>query len=182
MPADIDPSQVVLKKVQIVTAALALGAFNFLAITLFITHTSASRLDGLHILTIVGVVLAFVAPGAAKIILNMMLASACRKIAAGTWPADPISMNSNIDVSDDKGKLLTVLSGHAIFNAAAIELPAFFMIIAYQLERQPIALILAVFLIALLLYQIPTRERMESWIEKGLQRVVENRQAGAGKA
>jgi hypothetical protein len=55
-----------------------------------------------------------------------------------------------------------------IIGCAMIEGAAFFCLIAYLLERRPLSLIVAGVLLLLLISQIPTVSKVESWVESEL--------------
>ena len=66
----------------------------------------------------------------------------------------------------DTGKLAFVYQTQLIIGSALCEGMAFFAAIAYMLERNPLALGMALILLACLAVRIPTRDRVNAWIDQ----------------
>jgi hypothetical protein len=105
-----------------------------------------------------------------------------RNIAAGTWkpasgqypPGSPFGPES---LQSDAGKLAFVYQTQFIIGAALNEGPAFFVLVAYMLEKNPIALGLAILLLVALAARFPTRLRVSSWIDRQQELLTQERQA-----
>jgi hypothetical protein len=121
---------------------------------------------------IAGLVLSFVIP-------NMIVASARRKIAKGMWTPpvkqDPTKL-AQILPAGDTGKLAFVYQTQLIIGSALCEGMAFFATIAYMLERNPLALGMALILLAGLVIRIPTRNRVNAWIDQQQSKLQMERQ------
>ncbi|HVX60236.1 MAG TPA: hypothetical protein VHC19_06540, partial [Pirellulales bacterium] len=59
---------------------------------------------------------------------------------------------------------------------AILEGAAFFLVVAYQLERNPLALAVAIPLIIVIAAHFPTPARVAEWVERQLRRLDEDRQ------
>jgi hypothetical protein len=77
--------------------------------------------------------------------------------------------------STETGRLAALHLPSLLIGAAMIEGLAFFAAIAYWIERNPIALGLAVVLIALLIARIPSAGRVERWIERQREKLIDER-------
>ena len=79
--------------------------------------------------------------------------------------------NQNSDI----GKMTQVLVSRTIIAAAIPEGAVFLLLTAYFMEQSPLSLILAVLLIVALAAQIPTRSRLEGWLEGQMRLLDEER-------
>jgi hypothetical protein len=104
-----------------------------------------------------------------------------RQIASGTWapPTQQGGRGSQIrpeSWNTDSGKLAAVYQQQLIIGAALVEGAAFFTGVAYMLGRDPIALGVALLLVAMLVLQFPTIQRVERWIDGQQEKLTEDRQ------
>jgi hypothetical protein len=119
--------------------------------------------------------LSFVVPG-------LLAQQNRRAIAAGKWlppgqggpPQRPICPEA---LHSDAGKLALVYHVQLIVGAALNEGVAFFAGIAYLIEKQPLALGLALLLLAGLVVRFPTRHRVALWIDRQQEKLIQERQA-----
>jgi hypothetical protein len=153
--------------IQIIVCALAAGVITFLAVTIlvipqaaqaaspkppFLTYTSLG-------MAIVVVVAWLFVPG---------LAAAGMKKAIIDGKSDDWGIVKNLPNAAELGyvvPLAVVFQTKTIIAAALLEGAAFFCTVAYLIEHQPIALYVAVALAILILTQIPTLSRFESWLD-----------------
>lgn len=195
---DPDVLEPITRTCQIIVIALIMGVSIFLLITLFLVPTAinpgpapaaggpgAPALPplagpGVPLITyiavgmgIAGLVLSFIIP-------SMIVASARRKIAKGTWTptatSDP-TQPAKIYPAGDTGKLAFVYQTQLIIGSALCEGMAFFAGVAYMLERNPLALGMALILLAAMAVRFPTRNRVNAWIDQQQSMLQTERQA-----
>jgi hypothetical protein len=106
-----------------------------------------------------------------------------RRIATENW-TPPVGVNAPSGALSpgepwtDTRKLALTYQTQFLIGAAINEGLAFFAGVAYLLGRNPIALGLALLLIATLALRFPTRNRLASWIERQQELLVQDRQGG----
>jgi hypothetical protein len=118
--------------------------------------------------------LSFVVPG-------LMAQHNRRAIAAEKWSppgqgGPPERQISPAALQTDAGKLAMVYQVQLIAGAALNEGVAFFAAIAYLIEKDPIALGLAVLLLAGLVARFPTSRRVALWIDCQQEKLIQERQ------
>jgi hypothetical protein len=101
-------------------------------------------------------------------------------IAAGNWSPPGQGGPAGRQISSealgtDAGKLAMVYQVQLIIGAAMNEGVAFFAGIAYMLEKNPIALGLALLLLVGLILRFPTSRRVALWIERQQEQVLQER-------
>jgi len=122
--------------------------------------------------------LTYLAVGFAAILLpvsfvlpNFVTTQSCRAIARGA-AAPPSPRNSAVPATGpqaaqtETGTLAALYLSNLIIGAALNEGLTFFATIAYLIEKNPIALGIALLLIAMLIARFPTAGRVERWIEQ----------------
>lgn len=175
---------------QIIIGALAMGLVFFIAIATLVPFQGVGGPPGGPVAppTPIFTYMAFALgiPGFLfSIIVPKVIATAeRRKIARGTWgqPADSqVKASKDFSEGNDTAKLIAVFQTQLIIGAALNEGPAFFALIAYMLERNPLSLGLAVFLILGVAVRFPTQIRVEQWIDNQLQLILQERQFGTGE-
>ena len=163
------------RTMQIIVAALTVGCLCFLVVALVVVGgpQEPSEMPVVTYLfsaiTVCLVLARFIVPG-------IFVAQARRKIRQGTWTspvqhveADWAKQNSDI------GKLTQVLVSRTIMAAAILEGAAFMLLTAYFVEQSSLSLVLAVLLIVALAAQIPTRSRIEGWLQEQMRLLDEER-------
>jgi hypothetical protein len=195
---DPDVLEPITRTCQIIVSAMIMGVTAFLAIVMFMVPTAinlgpapaaggpgAPAFPGeagteMPLITylavgmgIVGLVLSFIVP-------SMFVASARRKIAKGmcspTATGDPAQL-AKFYAAGDTGKLAVVYQTQLIIGSALCEGMAFFATVAYMVERNPLALGMALILLAGLAVRIPTRNRGNAWIDQQQSMLQTERQA-----
>lgn len=183
----------VLQTLRIIVGALTAGPVLFLALVLFLRAQPAAgppqgagvrpvpgpmpRATGLPLLTGMAGVFALTLLPLSLVMPRIMAASAVRQVADKSWSPPP---SSSLRLPppgawNDRLKLAFVYQTQFIIGAAMNEGAAFFAVIAYFLEGSPIALGLALVLIAGVAARFPTRERFDAWLDAQLGRVQELR-------
>jgi hypothetical protein len=177
-----DPLKPVLQTSQIILGALVAGLVFFLGIILFVMPKQGGPPGGggqtslpillivVFVFAITGLVLSVIAP---RIMMTATRRKIAGAIAASSVPGSP----------DAKGFLeevewMPVYMTQMIVGAALIEGSAFFALIVYMLERNPIVLGLALFLIAALALRFPTREKVTTWIDQQNALLQQERESG----
>jgi hypothetical protein len=192
---------------QIIVGALIAGVLIFLAIAWFVdvgliapapagpgavqgaapgnAPGAGAAGDG----ALVGTLITYMAVGWAVVAIPLsfgvpaLIAKQQRKqIASGSWApgvqqAGPGAQLRPESWNTDSGKLAAVYQQQLIIAAALVEGAAFFTGIAYMLGRNPIALGVTLLLVAILLLRFPTIQRVERWIERQQEKLMEDRQA-----
>jgi len=159
-----------LTAVQVIVAALVLGVAVFIGILLVWRRGEAPQEPQLTWL-LVGV-------GAADVVVLflvrlMVLGRARQRIADGTWkpPGKAAQGYQDLLEAGDAGRLVVAWVTATILTAAGMEGAALLGCVAYLLEGQPAALVAAGFFGLLLALQMPTRGRLDQWLESELLRL-----------
>jgi hypothetical protein len=195
---DPDVLEPITRNCQIIVSALIMGVTVFLLITLFLVPTAINpgpapvaggpgapnmpqlAGPGVPLITYIAVGMGVAGLVLSLIIPSVIVASARRKIAKGVWTPlvkqDPTNL-AQILPAGDTGKLAFVYQNQLIIGSALCEGMAFFATIAYLLERNPLALGMALILIAGLAVRIPTRNRVNAWIDQQQSMLQTERQA-----
>jgi hypothetical protein len=129
------------------------------------------------------VALAFLAAAivARCVVPGVIVRAGRRNIARGAFPlsdargAAQESSRTALERMGDAGKLLTLFQTKTILGAALFEGVAFFMLIAYMVERCTPILAVAIGLILAIAAHMPTRSGVVHWIEDQLRLVDEER-------
>ena len=179
----------VLQTLRIIVGTLVAGPVFFLVVVLFLRSqapanpppaaglTPAPQVAGLPLLTVMAGVFALTLLPLSVVLPRMVAASAVRQVAKQSWSPPPSYSLRLPHASEwsDRLKLAFVYQTQLILGAAMNEGAAFFAVIAYFLEGSPIALGLALVLIAGVAARFPTRERFDGWFDAQLGRVQELR-------
>ena len=75
-----------------------------------------------------------------------------------------------------QGNSLAFYQTRMIVGAALLEGPAFFLLIAYLIERSPWSLAAAIFMILGVAAHFPTEQRVAEWVEQQMSLLEEERQ------
>jgi hypothetical protein len=157
---------------RIIVGALIAGVTTFIGLVLLI-RASGNKPAGQFVLTPVGVGFAVVALAGAAVVPKLAMRRWHRQIAAGVWPAllaqgsDSLPAANTKDVTPEEEifRWWNMYPVALIVRCALIEGAAFFQCISYLIEGNVIALIAAVVLVAILVYQWPGRARIGRWVE-----------------
>jgi hypothetical protein len=155
---------------QIIVGALAGGVLMFLAIVMFIgsQNPPAARpnntiiTDAAYRMAATCAVLSFVVP-------NLLVARTRKSMVAGDISQWGLVQNlPNIEQLGEVAALAALYQTRAIIGAGFCEGPAFMACVAYLTEHERPVLFVAGVLLLLILRFLPTRSRLESWIENEL--------------
>jgi hypothetical protein len=158
-----------LKTMQIIVGAMLAGVVIFSIVLLATQPGQAEREPATaDALPLTWLLIGF---GAVEVLMvwvfrGVFLGNARRTIAAGTWrpPAGP----STYAAAGDAGRLLQSSFTATIIAAAGMEAGALMSLVAYLLEGRPVALVAAGVFGMLLALQMPTRGRLDQWLESEL--------------
>lgn len=164
---------------QIVILAMATGFVLFLVIILAVPgfNRPLAAEGYARIVTYIATGYGVLALMLTPLISGTLVSVSRRRIAQTTRlkPRDDLS-NSSAEPSQGAGGALAQLYvGRTLLSAALYEGAGLFLAVAYMLGRIPLALIAAAILFAALLWQLPTTDRVQRWIEEQLRQVEQDR-------
>jgi hypothetical protein len=175
---------------QIIVAAMAMGVLTFLAIVVLLVPRAivpegpagaggqGINLGGMQIITLAALFMGASALVLSNMVPALVVARGRSQIAREKLVPDDPSKLPPIAQPTDAGRLLALYQNQLIIGAALAEGGAFFSVIAYMLERHPVALGLAIVLLGSLLIKFPTRDRVAAWLDQQLALVLEERRTG----
>jgi hypothetical protein len=162
-----------LRTAQILATALILGLVAFVVIILFLRTANPKPPPPLPIITYVAVFFVAICLMASVFVPNLILANFRKQIARGkqpstsaAWPPPP----------EDAALWLNLYQTALIIGLALLEGSAYFQLIAYQLESQPISLGVAGGLLLCMMLRFPTRAGVWRWIENQRELVEREKQ------
>lgn len=191
---DRDPIRGITRTSQIIVGAMFAGLIVFLAVVIALRMTQQGapppRGEGgpratPPILTFCAFALTALALPASVIVPRIVAGSQRRSIVAGTWSLESRPAGRGGDRSSPPGldgdtrKLALVYQMTLIIGVAFNEGVAFLALIAFLIEGQQPALVLALVLILGVGLRFPTRDRVDQWVGAQLERLVQERQIGA---
>ena len=173
--------------IQIIVAALTAGCLIFMAIAIFLVQTGQAppvNENDMPLLTYMATAWAGMAIVARMIVPKIIESAARKRIADGTWQAAASGQQQTqvarpAERLGDAGQLLAVLNTRTIVGGAILEGSAFFALVAYLIEKSPLALAAAVVMIIGVVLHFPTRSSATHWIEDQLAAVEQLRQFGS---
>lgn len=151
-----------LYRTQIVTAALTMGVVIFLIIALFVPAFPPGKapMPGGPLITLFGIAFTVLDLIARRILLPFITKIKLKEIARSPKP-------------NQIGEICLLFATRTIVGTALIEAPAFFMVIAYMMERHPAALGTVLLLIVGIAMQITTKEKYKAWLDTQFARLEE---------
>jgi hypothetical protein len=195
---DPDALQPTIRTCQILVAALITGVVFFLLIVLFAippfmnpapappgggaggAAIAAPGGSSLPLITLFAAALGIINLVGSFVVPKINVAQARRQIAregpAPTTKGGP-SEPKQLYPAGYTGKLAQLYQTQLIIGAAMLEGGAFFAVIAYMLERNPIALVTAIVLLGALAARFPTADRVNAWLDLQLGLLQEERQS-----
>jgi len=155
------------RTIQIIVCALFAGVVAFLGVAIFLVakNVHAATPDK-PILTYASLGMAIAVVIAWLFVPSLAAAGMKKNIVSGQSGNWGIVKNMpNAAGLGNVVPLAVVYQTKTIIAAALLEGAAFFCTVAYLIEHQPIALYAAIALAVLILAQIPTASRFESWLD-----------------
>ena len=159
---------------QIIVASVVLGPVAFLGYVLFMAPPAEK--DGGGFMTYVACGVAAAAVAARLFAPPLIVRSQRRQIAAGVWSPSGQTGGRLKTPTTDAGKLAAVYATRTIVAVVVLEGAVFFLVVAYLLERNPLALAAAIPLIVVIAAHFPTQARVAEWVERQLRQLDEDRQ------
>jgi hypothetical protein len=160
------------RTMQIIVAAMAAGVGVFFAVVLVISP-NAKPAGGPPAELLVSYIAA--AAGLAGIlawaVVPRIITSGNRQAIVHGKLAPRAGLSQNLPMTDERMQIRPIIAMYQtslIVGCAILEGAAFFNLVAYMLEQQPMNLVVAGVLLLLLLTQIPTVSRLASWVESEL--------------
>ncbi len=168
-----------LRPMQIIVGALAAGAVTFMCVAPFVVagRREVGPANPL-VMQYTGLALTFLAI-LAWMLVPWYFAGGLRQAIADGKPLTNRPMVPAPPGVGDVQPLKEMYMTRLILGAAILEGAAFFNVVAYILERQPISLVVAGVLVILLLAQMPTWGRMQGWAESDLATLKQLRAMGS---
>ena len=157
----------VVRTVQIIVAALAMGVLLFATVTVFQRMHQPPQQDEMLAYFAVGFVAT--ALGLRSVIGGAVVAKNRKQIAAGSWSGSPRGDHRNVPPSTDGDRLLFVFQQKTIVESALIEGAAFFVLISFLVVGQWWSLAVAGLLLTVLVVPVPTYDRVENWVRYQLE-------------
>ena len=156
-----------LRAMQIIAFALPMGVVIFLGIVLFLVYGRANApappQQSLPIITIISGVF-FLVTGSLSFIVPQFITRAA------------LTQQAAQSEARDANALLGLRQTSMIISIALLEGPAFFALIAFLVEQQPLVLIVPGLALLGMLAQFPTENSVRNWLELNGRRVQEMRQ------
>jgi hypothetical protein len=167
-----------IRVLQIIVTAVALGPLVYLGVVVSMAPPAGppAAQGGLSS-TLMACAMAAAAVTAWLVVPPLVTRKFRRQIAAGAWPPTDASVDSHAAPMSDAGKLGAVYNVRTIIAVALLEGATFFLVFAYQHERNPLALGVGVALMVGIALHLPTPTRVVEWVERQLVRLAEDRQA-----
>ena len=163
------------RMLQILVAALTVGCLGFLVVALAVVGGPKEPSE-MPVVTYICSAIAVCLVLARFIAPAIFVTQARQKIRQGTWTSPVQRVEADwAKQNDDIGKMTQVLVSRTIIAAAIIEGAVFLLITAYFMEQSPLSLVLAVLLNVALAAQIPTRSRIEGWLDEQMRLLDEER-------
>lgn len=157
-PSALDP---VLRTTQIISAALPMGVAALLAIAFFKRPQPA--VEGKELLSYGAVFFAVIMLVGAKLVPSIVARTGCRAIAKGK--ASSFTGPNGHQATSPLQQLGAVFQSATIVRAALVEGAALLNAIIFFLFGTTLNFVVAAILVVVLLYQIPTRQRLVDWVQ-----------------
>ncbi len=164
---------------RIILGALATGVLVFAAIALVLRAGGGmpARGDGFDLLSVMAMGWTPLGLIASRVVPMLIVRNARAKIAAGTYLPGHQGASSP-SASSESDVLIGLYQSNAIIAAALLEGSAFYCLVAYLLEGNPISLGLGFGLALVILLMMPSSQRMADWIEQQLRWIAEEKATG----
>jgi len=119
------------------------------------------------------------------VVMRGIVSGGLRCIAAGLYDQGRSSSATGfgqlIETTGDNGRFFAILQTQRILGAALLEGAALFAGVTYLLEGRVVLLAVAVLLACSILFLLPTRASLESWLTSCTKRLEELRSEGGAR-
>jgi hypothetical protein len=166
-----------LRQLQIIVGALVAGCVFFLVIAVVLAGEKAGEVGGdagKPVITYVAIVFVVMVLVMRMVVPGIVVSAGRRKMLEEIGPPNAESPER----TEEARALARLFATRTIIAGALLEGAAFFLLVSYLVEQQPLSLIVAVVLISRLVFDIPTRARIVHWIEDQLLVADQERQLG----
>jgi hypothetical protein len=171
------------RAMQLIIVAMAMGVLAFLAVAFFV-HTRVGAVDKthkLHLVTPIALGYGIVALIGGPMLAGAMVTKGRRRLAQDHATAPPDAGRASGfggDAADGRAvKLASLLVTKTILSGAIYEGAALFLGVAYLLNRGFLTAGCSLIMVAAILMQLPTRDRVGRWIEEQLRQIEQDGQA-----
>ena len=164
------------RTLQIIAMALAAGVFTFGLVVFLRPGGGLKPLDPQAIISIVMAVISLSLIPSRFIVPAAILRSGRQRIARGSEPVVTRRSAETHMPDSEQAKLLMLLHTTTIVGAALLEGAAFANLTAFMLEGQVYSLVFAALMLLGIVLAIPTRNRVDAWLDAQTRRVQEVRQ------
>lgn len=177
-----DPQRAFLRNVartlQIIVCAMAMGVIMFMAVVTFEFSQNANVAKPATPVVTYAAIAVAVGAGAAWLILPGLIAGRLhRSLAGGRYPTSGLAANvPNAAELGDVAPLAAIYQTRTIISVALLEGAAFMAIVAFMLERQHVAIGIALLFLLLILSHFPTLSRLEAAIDHDATTVLQFRE------
>ncbi len=166
------------RTIQIIVASLAAGVLAFLGVVLYLVQQNAlAPAVEVPIVTYISIGMAIVVIAMWLVVPAVIAGRMRHSIIHGD--SSQWGLVKNMHNGGELGDVVPLMATYqtsAIVGAALIEGGAFLATIAFLLEHQRTAMLIGIALAVLLVIQIPTVSRAESWVERELSTIQQLRQ------
>jgi hypothetical protein len=163
---------------QVIVATFVIGQSAFLANVLWKPPDPAvggARNVSLTHLACGGAVAAV---AALFFLLPIIVRSKRRRLASNISPLPGLTGDALVTTSNDVRNLHDLYIVRTVVAVDFLQAAAVFLVVAYDKERDPLALVIAVLLTSMMAAYFPTRARIATWVERQLPQLEEDRQTG----
>ena len=164
------------RTMQIIVCALIIGVICF-ALVVLVGGLAPEKPPEAPIVSIIAAVFAVGSLVAAPLLPKLVTSGSQQSLVQG----QPIHQHSMFaqEALGDVGPLVGVFQTRLIIGRAILEGAAFFNLAAYMIEAQPISLGFTVVLLIAMVFNFPTREKLESWVRAELATIEQLRSLGS---
>jgi hypothetical protein len=108
-------------------------------------------------------------------LLPIIVRSKRRQLASDISPLPGLTDDALVTTSKDVRNLHDLYIVRTVVAIDFLQAAAFFLVVAYDKERDPLALFLAAILTSMIAAYFPTRARIATWVERQLPQLEEDR-------
>lgn len=161
---------------QVIVATFVIGQSAFLANVLWKPPGGAVGGAGNVSLTHLACGGAIAAVAALLFLLPIIVRGKRRRLASNISPLPGLTGEALVTTSMDVRNLHDLYVVRTVVAIDFLQAAAVFLVVAYDKERDPMALFLAVLLTSMIAAYFPTRARIAKWVERQLPQLEEDRQ------
>ena len=154
-----------LRATRIITIAMAIGLSVFMLIMVFMIRPLKFEAPLLELGTKAVLTLVALGFGLTSMVLSSLLAATTVRQRVKQLAAER-SQTTEMDSASTEPSLLQLFVNQHIIYLAILEGSAFFNVIAYMIEGNPLCLVLALLLTGRIIASLPSGEKIETWLEQ----------------